>query len=143
MSTLTRTQFNGIARKPTAEEASENVRAVGFFFLLLATASLAWDANIALTGYGVRGLSGILQIWQALDKTSLDVIQQMALVKLGYNFWFNFAQPLMNLPAAALFGVIGLVILRKQSHEIRLRAPSVAEIEMMRQGHNPRGLRRR
>lgn len=131
-------------RRSASEEAAENMRAVGIFFLLLATAALAWDANIVLTGYGTRGFSGILQIWQAVDQTSLEVIQQIVLAKLGYDAWFYVAAPLMSLPAGALFGVIGLLMLRGATHEIRLRAPTALEMEMMRQGvQNTRRFRHR
>lgn len=143
MGTLARQRHTPRARRSHTEESADNMRAVGIFFLLLATASLAWDANIILTGYGVKGVSGILHIWQALDRTSLQVIEQIALAKMGYEFWFYFAVPFMSLPAFALFGVIGLMMVQGHDHEIKARAPSAMEVEMMRQGLDPRRARRR
>lgn len=144
MSRLVHANSSRKGSRPSSGETTENMRAIGIFFLLLATAALAWDANLLLTGYGGKGFSGILQIWKMVDETSLDVIQQMVLIKLGYAAWFYVAAPLMSLPAGALFGVIGLLMIRGQGHEIMLRAPTALEIEMMRQGvQNTRRFRHR
>ncbi len=118
------------------------MRALAIFFLIIALAALGWDANNILTGYGVASLSGIAHIWQSLDKTSYDVIEQIALGSAGHGVWTYFALPVMTLPACALFGITGLVMLRGQNHEIKVRAPSERELELVRQGMDPRRSRR-
>lgn len=126
------------------EEAMQTRRAIGVFFMILATAALAWDAHVILTGYGVGSVSGVAHIWQALDKTSYEVIEQMAVASSAGSLWSSVALPLMSIPAFVLFGVLGLLLLlRGSNHEIKARAPSADELEMVRQGMDPRRTRRR
>ena len=123
-------------------ELGETMRYIGFFFLLLATGALAWDAYSILAGHGVRSLSGIMQIWTALHETSFHRLENAAMGSLGYDVWTYMLVPLLSLPAFALFGLPGLLMLRVQNHEIKARAPSLIELELMRQGMDPRKNRR-
>jgi len=119
------------------------MKAAGYFFILLATAALAWDASIVMAGYGAKGFSGILHIWQMLDQASFEVLEHLVIANAGYDFWKYVALPFMSLPAVAMFGLSGLFMLRGHSREIKARAPSAMEMEMVRQGLNPRRVRRR
>lgn len=118
------------------------MRYIGYFCLLLATGALAWDAYSVLTGHGVRSLSGIMHIWLTVHENSFRHLETAAMGSIGYDVWTYMLVPAMSLPAFALFGVPGLLLLRTQSHEIKARAPSLAELELMRQGMDPRKGRR-
>jgi hypothetical protein len=146
MTTVATTQrnFNRMARRGRmSKEAAETMRAIGFFFLILASLAMAYDVSGLMAGRGAIGFSGIADIWAYLDRTSYEVIQQVVMLNLGAGTWQFFMLPVMSLPAAMLFGVPGLLLLRRYAPEIKVRAPTALEMEMMRMGINPRTRNRR
>lgn len=145
MTTATRTyrQFNRVARRGLSEEMRENMRAIGFFFLILASLAMAFDVANVMAGRGAAGFSGINEIWAYIDRTSFDIIQQLVLVKFGTETWQYVLNPVMSLPAALLFGLPGMFMLRRYAPDIKVRVPTTTEIEMMRMGIDPRRGQRR
>jgi len=143
-SQMNRTSRSAARVQESASQAGETMRAIGFFLMLLSAVALSYDTYAMVSGRGLANFAGIKDIWAYMDKTSFTIIQQTISQKLGMGVWSYAVNPLLTLPAAALFGLPGLLLLRKYSPDIQLRAPSAIEIEMQRAGLNPRtGTRRR
>jgi len=128
-------------RATVLTDESGNMRAIGYALLILSLLALIWDMTHLLMGVGVVHFAGILDIWTAVDRTSFILIQT-ALLKTSSLVWVDVLQPILTAPAALLLGIPGCYIVMKTQPEIEMRAPSMAEMELMRQGVDGREIRR-
>lgn len=120
-----------------------SLRVVGFSLLMIAIGVLSWDVyGLCLTMKGVK-FSGIAHIWQSLDKESFAQMQNAVIAHLSYSAWYSFLSPLMSAPLALIFGLPGLWMVRRYSPGIEVRAPTIAELQMISAGMNPRRAHKR
>lgn len=117
------------------------MRTIGYALLVMSLLALVWDMTHLLMGIGLVRFAGILDIWEAVDRTSLIVLQGAVIQKSAY-MWLDVLRPILSAPAALLLGIPGFLIVAKTQPEIQMRAPSRMEIELMSQGVDGREIRR-
>jgi hypothetical protein len=127
-------------RQLTAEEkrARHQRRILGGVFMLLALAALGWDVVHLVNGLGLASFSGVMDVWVQAHPASLHSFETSVRGVVGNGLWSYLVSPLLNLPAFIILAVPGIYWLRAGRGDIKLREPSMLEIELTQQGLDPR-----
>lgn len=127
-------------RELTAEEkhARTRRRVLGGFFMLMALASLGWDMVHLVNGLGLASFSGVVDMWVQLHPASLHSFETTVRGAVGNGLWSYLISPMLNFPAFIILALPGIYWLRAGRGDIKLREPSMLEIELTQQGLDPR-----